>query len=98
MNEDKLFLRSKCYKYFNNEMQKDKIVRDTLLAFEEILSIKRNIKNIYNTDDPDMIKKLIGKNINGIIVSQKDFDYALLIKNTYDDLYIKCKKLLNGEK
>jgi hypothetical protein len=76
-------------------MQSNLYVRDTLIAFEEILNIRKNIRNIYNTDNPDVIRTFIGKNINGVFVTQKDYDYALLIFNTYTDLYDKCKKLLN---
>lgn len=91
---DDFFLNSKTYKFFDKDILKDKEIRDTLISFEELLSIKKNIKSIYNTDDPDKIKMLIGKTINGIVVTEKDFNHALLIYNTYKNLYNKCRKLL----
>lgn len=95
ISENDIFLKSKAYKYFSSEMKENKIIRDTLIAFEEVLNIKKNIRSIYNTDDPEKVKMLIGTNINGITVTQKDFDYVLLIYNTYNSLYDKCKKILN---
>lgn len=95
--KNEIVLNSKAYKYFSNEMHNNKIIRDTLVAFEEVLNIKKNIRSIYNTDDPNKIKTLIGKTINGVNVTQKDCDYVLLIFNTYVDLYEKCKKLLNKD-
>lgn len=95
MINDDLFLKSKAYKYFNKEMIESKLIRDSLVAFEEVLNIRRNIRNIYNTDNPDEVKLLIGKTINGVIVKYKDFEYVLLIYNTYINLYESCKKLLN---
>ena len=60
VNENEIFLKSKTYKYFEKDILKDKTKRDILVAFEELLNIKKNIKNIYDTDNPDEIKKLIG--------------------------------------
>jgi len=97
-NIDNFILNSKTYKFFDKKILKDKEVRDTLISFEELLNIKKNIRNMYNTDDPDKIKKLIGKEINGIMVTEKDFNYSLLIYNTYKNLYTKCKKLLEERK
>ncbi len=97
MNEKTEVLNSKAYQYFNVEMNESKVVRDTLVAFEEVLNIKKNIRSMYNTDKPDEVKALIGKTINGVNVTQKDFDYVLLIYNTYISLYDKCKKLLNRD-
>lgn len=94
-SDNDVFLKSKAYKYFSSEMKESKAIRDTLIAFEEVLNIKKNIRSIYNTDDPNQVKMLIGNNINGITVTQKDFDYVFLIYNTYNSLYDKCKKLLN---
>lgn len=96
IDENKIFFKSKAYKYFNSEMLENKVIRDTLVAFEEVLHIKKNIRSIYNTDNPDSVKLLIGKNINGISVTEKDFEYVLLIFNTYNALYDKCKKILNS--
>lgn len=93
--ENEVFLKSKAYKYFSQEMIESKVIRDTLISFEEILNVKKNIRRIYNTDDPNNIKMLIGKTVNGVCVTQKDFDYVLLIFNTYAALYDKCKKLLS---
>lgn len=95
MINDDLFLKSKAYKYFNKEMIESKLIRDSLVAFEEVLNIRRNIRSIYNTDNPDEVKLLIGKTINGVIIKYKDFEYVLLIYNTYINLYESCKKLLN---
>lgn len=95
---EKHFFDSKVLKYFDKNLLKNKIIRDTLISFEEILSIRKNIRIIYGTDNPDDIKLLIDKKINNIMVSQKDFDYVLLINNTYHDLYHKCKNLLEDIK
>ncbi len=89
---------SKSYKLFGKRMLIDKNLRDTLISFEEILNIKKNIRLIYGTDDPSEIEKLIGKKINNVIVSNKDYDYALIILNAYNDLYKKCKDLLVNNK
>lgn len=98
MNKNnEFFLKSRAYKYFSTEMRDNKSIRDMLIAFEEILNIKKNIRNMYNTDDPNNVKDLIGKTVNGIVVTKKDFDYVLLIFNTYVNLYDKCKKVLNGD-
>jgi len=91
---DDFFLNSKAYKYFDKNILKDKLVRDTLISFEEVLSIKKNIISMYNTDDPIKVKSLVGKTVNNLIITQKDFEYVLLISNTYNDLYSKCKKIL----
>lgn len=95
VSDNEFFLKSKSYKYFSTEMKENKIIRDTLIAFEEVLNIKKNIRSIYNTDDPEKVKTLIGTIVNGVSVTKKDFDYVLLIYNTYNSLYDKCKKLLN---
>lgn len=95
LSDNEFFLKSKSYKYFSAEMKENKIIRDTLIAFEEVLNIKKNIRSIYNTDDPEKVKMLIGTIVNGVSVTKKDFDYVLLIYNTYNGLYDKCKKLLN---
>lgn len=95
---DEVFLNSNAYKYFDKNVLTDKVVRDTLISFEELLSIKKNIRSIYNTDDPDEIKLLIGKTINSVKVTQKDFEYVLLIADTYKNLYCKCKKLLEDKR
>lgn len=93
MSQD-IFQDSKSYKLFYKEMSKNKILRDTLISFEEILNIKKNIRTMYNTDDPNELKSLIGKTINSMVVTEKDYDYALLIHDTYNNLYEKCKLLL----
>lgn len=96
ISDNDVFLKSKAYKYFSSEMKDSKIIRDTLIAFEEVLNIKKNIRSIYNTDDPEKIKLLIGTDINGINVTNKDLNYVVLINDTYNTLYDKCKKLLNN--
>ncbi|HIH2762312.1 MAG TPA: hypothetical protein ACYCC8_01350 [Candidatus Azoamicus sp.] len=68
LSENEIFSKSKTYKYFEKEVLNDKIKRDMLVSFEELLNIKKNIKNIYNTDDPNEIKKLIG-------VEKKKYSY-----------------------
>lgn len=83
-------------KYFNKKLLKNKKLKLTLMAFEEILKIKKNIKKIFDTTDPLKIKNLIGKKINNIEVSKKDFDYSLLIEEKYQELYKKCKKILKN--
>jgi hypothetical protein len=94
--EKELFIKSRAYKYFNDEVKKDKTLRDSLISLEELLNIKKNIRQIYNTDNPKEIIKLIGMNINGIMVSKKDVKYAEVISNTYNIIYEKCKILLNN--
>lgn len=96
VNENEIFLKSKTYKYFEKDILKDKTKRDILVAFEELLNIKKNIKNIYDTDNPDEIKKLIGGKKKNIVISQKDYEYALLIDDKYKIMYKKCKELLEG--
>lgn len=98
IGEDEIFFNSRVSKYFDKNILKDKQLRDTLVSFEELLTIKKNIKNMYDTNDPDKIKKLIGKSVNGITVTEKDFEYVLLISDTYKNLYNKCKKLLEDKK
>lgn len=94
INEDEVILNSRVYKYFGKNILEDKFLRDTLISFEEVLSIKKNIRSMYNTDDPEKVKFLIGKTVNNIDVKMKDYEYVLLIFNTYKSLYNKCKKLL----
>ena len=57
LNENDFFLKSKTYKYFEKNLLKNKDIRDTLISLEELLNIKKNIKNIYNTNDQEEIKK-----------------------------------------
>ncbi|HFL8824354.1 MAG TPA: hypothetical protein V7791_01575 [Candidatus Azoamicus sp. OHIO1] len=97
MSHDDVFQNSKSYKVFYKEMSKNKVLRDTLVSFEEILNIKKNIRIMYNTDDPIELKKLIGKTVNSIIVTDKDYDYVILVCNTYNNLYEKCKLLLGNK-
>lgn len=98
IGEDDVILNSRAYKYFDKNLLKDKDLRDTLVSFEEVLSIKKNIRSMYNTDDSEKVKFLIGKNVNGVEVKEKDYEYVLLISNTYKNLYDKCKKLLEEKK
>lgn len=95
LNNDNFFLKSKTYKYFEKNLLKDKNKRDLLVSFEELLNIKKHIRNIYKTDDPEDIKKLIGQNIKNLIVKEKDYEYALLINNKYKEIYEKCKFFLD---
>jgi len=97
-NEDGIFFNSKSYKYFDKDLFKDKTFRDTLVSFEELLTIKKNIRSMYNTDNPDEIKSFIGKSVNGIEIKDRDYEYVLLISNTYKTLYDKCKKILEEKK
>lgn len=98
ISEDDVIFNSKAYKYFDKNLLNDKDLRDTLVSFEEVLSIKKNIRSMYNTDDPEKVKFLIGTNINGMQVKEKDYEYVLLIFNTYKNLYNKCKKMLEEVK
>lgn len=97
-NENDFFLKSKTYKYFEKDMLEDKNKRDILIAFEELLNIKKNIKNMYNTNDPNEIKKMIGEKKNNIEITEKDYEYSLLIEEKYKDIYQKCKKILEEKK
>lgn len=81
-------------KYFKKYLNENKNLKDKILAFEEILIIKKNIRKIFNTDNPYEIKKLIGKNINNTNITEKDYKYAKLIDDTYKKIYIDCKKIL----
>ncbi len=94
MENDDIFINSRAYKLFGKEMLKDKELRDNLISLEEVINIKRNINIMYNTDDPENIKDLIGKIVNGIKVNKKDYEYALLIHETYTSLYDKCRDIL----
>ncbi|HIH2763602.1 MAG TPA: hypothetical protein ACYCDB_01505 [Candidatus Azoamicus sp.] len=93
-NDNEIFSQSKTYKYFEKEMLKDKNKRDLLLSFEELLNIKKNIKNIYDTDNTREIKKLIGEKKNNTLITEKDYEYSLLIDEKYKLIYKKCKELL----
>ncbi|HIH2762642.1 MAG TPA: hypothetical protein ACYCC7_01280 [Candidatus Azoamicus sp. MARI] len=95
LSENEIFSKSKTYKYFEKEVLNDKIKRDMLVSFEELLNIKKNIKNIYNTDDPNEIKTLIGEKKNNVLVTEKDYNYALLIEEKYKMMYEKCKEILD---
>ncbi len=86
------------YKYFGKKVIKNKKLHNTLIAFEELLNIKKNIKKIFNTDDPQKIKKMIGKSINNTTVTIKDFEYSNLINKNYKKFYLKCKKILEEKK
>lgn len=94
MENDDIFINSKAYKLFGKEMLQDKELRDNLISLEEVLNIKRNINIMYNTDNPIEIKNLIGQTVNNIEVTKKDYEYALLIHNTYNSLYTKCRDIL----
>jgi len=98
MNNDESLLQSNSKKFFAKEMSKNKILRDTLISFEEILNIRKNIRIIYNVDEPEKIKSLIGQTINKHTVIDKDYEYVLLIDNTYKKLYNECKSLLGNIK
>jgi len=91
--KDNVF-KNRVSQYFGDKILEDKSIRDTLISFEELLNIKKNIRNMFNTDDPMKIKSFIGKKINNVLVTQKDFEYSFLIFNKYNELYLKCKKLL----
>lgn len=90
------FSQSKTYKYFEKNLLKDKNKRDLLVGLEELLNIKKNIKNIYNTDDPNEIKALVGKKIKEMEVKEKDYEYVKLIDEKYKDIYEKCKKIIES--
>ena len=94
MNNKKYILNSLSYKYFGNNLLKSKKLSDTLISLEELLNIKKNIKKMFNTDNPQEIKNLLGLEINNITVSIKDIKYVKLIDKKYKKIYIKCKKLL----
>lgn len=94
IDKNDMFLKSKTYKYFEKKILNDKIKRDILVSFEELLNIKKNIKNIYDTDNPNEIKNLIGKIKKNITVTEKDYEYALLIDEKYKIIYKKCKEIL----
>lgn len=96
INENEIFSKSKTYKYFEKEILNDKTKRDILVSFEELLNIKKNIKNIYDTDNPDEIKKLIGEKKNNILITEKDYEYSLLIDEKYRIIYKECKDMLDG--
>ncbi len=96
INENEIFSKSKTYKYFEKEILNDKTKRDILVSFEELLKIKKNIKNIYDTDNPDEIKKLIGEKKNNILITEKDYEYSLLIDEKYRIIYKECKDMLDG--
>jgi len=97
MKNDDFLLKSKSYSFFNKEISKNKSLRDALVSFEEVLNIRKNIRIMYNTDDPIKIKSFIGQVINGNKVIEKDYEYVLLIDDTYKKLYEKCKNLLNSK-
>lgn len=94
IDKNDMFLKSKTYKYFEKKILNDKIKRDILVSFEELLNIKKNIKNIYDTDNPNEIKNLIGEIKKNITVTEKDYEYALLIDKKYKIIYKKCKEIL----
>lgn len=94
IDKNDMFLKSKTYKYFEKKILNDKIKRDILVSFEELLNIKKNIKNIYDTDNPNEIKNLIGEKKKNITVTEKDYEYALLIDEKYKIIYKKCKEIL----
>lgn len=94
MNKNKIKKNNLLKKYFNNNLLKNKKLKLTLMAFEEILKIKKNIKKIFNTTDPLKIKNMIGKKINDVEITEKDFQYSELIEKNYENLYKKCKKIL----
>ncbi|HIH2763273.1 MAG TPA: hypothetical protein ACYCC3_01305 [Candidatus Azoamicus sp.] len=96
INENEIFSKSKTYKYFEKNILKDKTKRDILVSFEELLNIKKNIKQIFETDDPDEIKKIIGNEKKNITITEKDYEYALLIDEKYKTMYKKCKDILEG--
>lgn len=92
------FPESKILLFFKKNIVKNEENVKLLIAFEEILLIKKNIRKIFNTDDPEKIKTMIGKKVNNTKIVEKDFKYSELINNTYNDLYEKCKKLLEKSK
>lgn len=96
--DDDFLSKSKTYQYFEKKLLNDKKNRDLLVSLEELLNIKKNIKNIYNTDNPEEIKKLIGKKIKDIEVKQKDYEYSLIIDEKYKAIYEKCKEILEKNK
>lgn len=91
---EKNFSENKAIEFFKENIKKNKKNIKTLMSFEEILLIKKNIRKIYKTDNPEKIKNMIGKKINNICVTEKDFEYSQLINNTYNNLYEKCKNIL----
>lgn len=87
---------SLAYKYFGKDLFKNKDLRDTLLALEELLIIKKNIRKIFNTDNPGKIEQLIGNKINNVIIQSKDAEYSKLIDDTYKKTHEHCKLLLGA--
>ncbi|HFL8819493.1 MAG TPA: hypothetical protein V7792_01230 [Candidatus Azoamicus sp. OHIO2] len=90
MTKTKNFIHtSLTYKYFGKKILKNKKTRDILITLEELLVIKKNIKKLFNTDNPREIKNLIGQTINNKIITERDFKYSNLIDQTYKKIYNK---------
>lgn len=99
MNDfEKNFPESKVLNFFKKNIIKNEENIKLLISFEEILLIKKNIRKIFDTDNPEQIKTMIGKKIKNINITEKDFEYANIIYESYNDLYEKCKKILEKSK
>lgn len=95
MTHKKNFIyKSLTYKYFGAKLFKNKNLRNALLSLEEILIIKKNIKKIFNTDDPNKIEQLLGCKVNDVIIKPQDIKYSKLIDDTYQKIYTRCKNIL----
>lgn len=97
-NTDNHISKSKTFKYFNKNTLNDTQKRNLLVSLEEILAIKKNIRIMFGTDDSEKLKNFIGKKYNNTLVTKKDYEYSLLISKTYNDLYEKCKQMLEDDK
>lgn len=84
-------------KMFSNEIKKDLKLKNLLLKLEYISKIKKKIRNIFGTDDPNILLTLVGKKINGsdVVIEYEAYTNLRIIVDEYEKIYTECKNRLN---
>lgn len=81
---------------YSDEIAKNPELGEALAEYEAIMEVKRDIRKVCETDEPEEIKEMIGQTINDFEITEETYQHALAIDNTYKELYEKCKKFFMG--
>lgn len=81
----------KLIKTFSNEVKKDPKLKNLLLKLQYLAQIKKKVRSIYGTDDPDALLALVGKKVNSnIFVANEAYVNLKIISVEYGKLYSEC--------
>ena len=67
---------------------------DVLEDYTQVTEIKRDVRRVFDVDDPEEIKKLIGTNVRGFEVTDETYRHAVLVEQEHERLYQRCKELM----